>query len=218
MAILSKTQLLTGANLIKNETNEGANTATRVGTQHVNEIDTLYARDCQVTNSNGTLTATITGDDCTNCYWQIVRWNKNRKAWSFVSGQGILAGNTYYLNPTSAKTATPRTAMASTTETLSSTQITYLMTEMHKLVAAVANRISFTNDVYSGHTLYRNYTKGGKHWDGSSHNGAQIKNVKRYGISIERAGKIISNVIPVDIYFDATDDVCRMRVKRLSKN
>lgn len=216
--IQTKTQQLTAANIIKNETNEGANTATRVGSQLVNQIDSIYARDFQISNSNGTLTATITGDDCTNCYWQIVRWNKGRKDWSFVSGQGILTGNTYYLNPTSAKTATPRTAMASTTETLSSTQITSLMIEMKKLVAAVANRISFTNGTYSGHTLYRNFTKGGKHWGGSTHDGAQIKNVKRYGIAIERAGKIISNVIPVDIYFDATDDVCRMRAKRLTKN
>lgn len=224
MSILTKSTLLTAANVIKNETTESANTATRVGTQLVNEVDTLFNLFCRI-DKVGTygLKYTISGYDPSDVELQVVKWHKAGKCWRFVSGAGLRNQHqdsleNKFVDADAAKTARPRVTLTNGIDTINykpdqpySQQAITILNEMQKLRTIE----HFEHSTSQGGAVWYNADKAGGYYNCEAHSydgGAGIHfNSPRYGLAITYRGVIVSNVLPVKIGYNPVGGTMVMR-------
>lgn len=213
--ITNKSTLLTNAHVIQNETNEAANTANRVGSQLVNEVDTLFNTFCRIdkTRTNG-MNYTISGYDPQDIQLQVVKWNRARKCWKFVSGAGLKNQHTgslqqRFVDHVSALTARPRVTLTTATGHLNyrddqSFEIATILAEMAKLRTIE----HFAHTTGQGGEIWYNCDKAGGYYNceaGGYGGGANLHlNSPRYGLALTYRGNIISNVLAVKIGYDPT--------------
>lgn len=212
--------------MIKNETQESANTAIRVGTQLVNEVDTLFNTFCRLDKQrNNSLKYTISGYDYQDVQLQVVKWNRSTKCWKFVSGNGLRNQHdgsleTRYVNADAAITALPRTNLTSSTGYLTywptqeySSEITTILNEMAKLRTTE----HFSHTLGDGSEIWYNLDKAGGYYNCEAHGydgGSNLHgNSPRYGLALTYRGNIISNVLAVKIGYNPV--YAKMQMKNI---
>lgn len=204
MSILTRNGLITQANVIKNETNEGANTHTRVGKQLVDTVDTMYGLYARLdANGDVNINYTISGYDLSDVQLQVVKWNRRKKCWKFVSGAGIpnTTCSNKFISIDNARTARPRATFTYNSGSLSfgtiqSDEITTILNEMAKLRTSEY----FAHEISNGRHIWYNADRGGKYFNCEyAHYTESHMTSPRYGVAVTYKGMIISNVIAVKI-------------------
>lgn len=223
MSILTKSALLTSANVIKNETAESANTATRVGTQLVNEVDTLFNLFCRIDKvGNYGFKYTISGYDPSDVQLQVVKWNRSGKGWKFVSGSGLRNQpigvlENKFVDANAAITARPRVDLVAANATLH-----YYPDAVNPLIQNILGEMSklrtiehFEHTIGGGQVIWYNTDKAGGYYNCEAHSYGGGENIHfnspRYGLAITYRGKIVSNVLPVKIGYNAVTTNMQMK-------
>lgn len=220
--IKTQSNLITTANIIKNETQDRANTATRVGTQLVDTVDTLFNKFCRIDKiRKNSLKYTISGYDYTDVQLQVVKWNRKGKCWKFVSGSGLTNQRMQdlenrFVDANEAISARPRVVLNSAngtltySDTLVSSEITVLLDEMAKLRTIE----HFSHNTGKGYAIWYNIDRAGGYYNceaGSYDEGSgNHHNAPRYGLALTYRGVIVSNVLPVKIGYNSRDAVMIM--------
>lgn len=197
--IRNQSGLLTDAGIIKSETQESANTATRVGTAIFDTVDTLYNCYCTLhKQGRGGLAYKISGYDLNQIQLQVVRWNRKSHCYKFVSGAGFYADpNDRFINFDAAKTSRPRMNLQNTQGVLNYvTDVDVLLLEMLKMRTRVYIQKGTDNN-----PIYFNTERAGKHFNAQTgtYDGDVYFRSPRYGLALTYKGQIISNVIGVSI-------------------
>lgn len=197
--IRNQSGLLTDAGIIKNETQESANTATRVGTTIFDTVDTLYNCYCTLRKQGrGRLAYKISGYDLNQIQLQVVRWNRKSHCYKFVSGAGLSTDpNNRFINFNAAKTSRPRMSLQNTQGILNYvTDVDVLLLEMLKMRTR-----AYIQGGTDNNPIYFNTERAGKHFNAQT--GSYDEDIyfrsPRYGLALTYKGQIISNVIGVSI-------------------
>lgn len=215
MSILNKSTLLTKANIIKNETVDAANSATRVGTMFVDEVDTLFNLFCRIDKvGKYGFKYTISGYDPADVQLQVVKWNRKGRNWRFVSGRGLVNQpmedlQLKFVDASMAMTAKPRVSMVNNVGYLSydtrqsiDPMIVTILQEMSKL----RTNAHFEQILGDSSAIWYNKEKvSGGYYNCETRSYDDLiddhYNSPRYGLALTYRGVIVSNILPVKIYY-----------------
>lgn len=209
--IRTQSNLLTDAAIIRDETQESANSATRVGTTMFDTVDTLFNTYAKIhkQGKNG-INYTVSGYDLNQVQLQVVRWNRKSHCYKFVSGAGIYGNyNDRFINYEAAKSARPRMNLTAPTGILEyDTDCSVILTEMLKL-----RTTRYIEQGTGNHLIYFNTEQAGKHYDAhtGSYSSERYLRSPRYGLALTYKGMIISNVIAVRIGYRPSEAKMNMR-------
>lgn len=212
--IRTQSNLLTDAAVIRDETQESANSATRVGTAIFDTVDTVFNTYAIIQKAgNYGLSYKVSGYDISDIQLQVVRWNRKSHCYKFVSGAGIFFNyNDHFMDVDSAKTARPRMNLTTPTGTLDyTTDLNTILTELEKLRTTV-----YIEQGEGDKTIYFNTEKAGKHFDPSigSYSGEGYLRSPRYGLALTYKGMIISNIIAVRIGYRPSE--AKMNIRNIN--
>lgn len=204
--ISTQSELRTSANVIRYEISEGANTHARVGSQLVNEVDTMFNMYGKLTKQgNNSVLYEIYGYDYQDVKLQVMKWNRRQRCWKFVSGKGLANVVTdKYVDLDAAKTAKPRMDMPSQNGVLVYDYgVSTLKNEMMKLRTVDHFTHPFGRHGEPTRYIWYNVERAGAYFNQiTGEMGERHYCSPRYALALVVGGRVISNIMSVKIGYE----------------